>query len=161
MLDEALLERGDQSDAVLGLVEALEELGRWRRHPRDEVELVAGVHADPTEQLLAETLEPLGEAHDGHGLVGVVRAHRGLEREVAHAHRHQGDRRQFRVEREDVDQGPLQVLAVVDPGTDDDLSVHFNARAHQFLQPAKAGGATRVAQHLGAQVRVGGVDRDV
>ena len=58
-------------------------------------------------------------------------------------------------------QRSLEVLAVVDPGTDDHLGVHLDAGAQEFPQPAQTGRAAGVAQHLGAQFGVRGVDRDV
>ena len=47
------------------------------------------------------------------------------------------------------------------PGAHDDLAVHLDAVVEQRPQPAQARGAAAVAEHLGADVGVGGVDRHV
>ena len=46
---ETLDERGDEPNAVLGLIERIERSGTRRRESRDEVELVTREHADATQ----------------------------------------------------------------------------------------------------------------
>ena len=73
---------------------------------------------------------------------------------------HGPDAGQRRVEVQDAGQGVLERGAVVDPGADDDLTVHLDAPVEQHLEPAQAGRALGVAQHLRPQLGVRGVDGD-
>ena len=75
--------------------------------------------------------------------------------------RHDGDGRQLGVLVEHADQRVVEHGAVVDAGAHDDLAVHLDAVVEQGPQPAQAGGAPPVAQHVGAHVGVGGVDAHV
>ena len=58
-------------------------------------------------------------------------------------------------------QGVVEHGAVVDARAHHHLAVHLDAVVEQGPQPAQAGGAAPVAQHLGPHPGVGGVDADV
>ena len=88
-------------------------------------------------------------------------AHARLGVVAAHAERHDAERRQLRVAVEDAGQGVLEHGAVVDARAHHHLAVHLDAVVEQRPQPAQARGAAAVAEHLGADVGIGGVDRHV
>ena len=67
---------------------------------------------------------------------------------------------QVAVRLENTAEGVLQPQAVVDARTHDDLAVDRHAGVQQQAQPAQARGPPPVAQHLGAQFGIGGVDAD-
>ena len=87
--------------------------------------------------------------------------HRRLLGEGAHAHRDQGDAHELGIEGDHVLEGVFEFLAVVDAGTDHDLRVDLDAGAQELAQPAQARGPPGIAQHIGPQLRIRGVDRHV
>jgi hypothetical protein len=97
--------------------------------------------------------------HD-HSLRFGVGPHRLLVVETAHSERHARDAGELGVLVENARQRPLQDVAVVDARADDDLAVHLDATVQERPQPAQACGAPAVAEHAGAHLGVGRVDRD-
>jgi hypothetical protein len=77
---------------------------------------------------------------------------------AAESERDRPHARQPGVAVEDAGQGVLQRGAVVDARADHDLAVDLDAPVEQDLEPAQAGRPLRVAQHVGPEVGVGGVD---
>jgi hypothetical protein len=80
---------------------------------------------------------------------------------AADAEGHHAQAGQLGVLVEHAGQGVVEHGAVVDAGAHHDLAVHLDAVVEQGPQPAQAGGAPPVAQHLGPHLGVGGVDADV
>ena len=87
-----------------------------------------------------------------------MRAHLGLVGVAAQPERDRAHAGEPRVAVEDPGQRVLERGAVVDARADDDLAVHLDAPVEEDLQPAQAGRALRVAQHVRPQLGVGGVD---
>ena len=105
-----------------------------------------------TSSTLSTTAAGLGHGVGPHARLGVV---------AAHPERHDAQRGQLGIPVEHAGQRVLEHVAVVDARAHDDLAVHLDAVVEQGPQPAEAGGPAAVAQHLGADVGIGGVDRHV
>jgi hypothetical protein len=141
--------------------EALVGLGGRERPTGEQVVLVGDErHAAP--QHLEEGRLPGLDAVDHRGRLGPrVGPHPLLPVEAAHAERHHGHRSQLREPVEHPRQGVVEDGTVVDAGAHHDLAVDLDAGVEQRPEPAQAGGTPPVAQHLGPDVGVGGVDADV
>ena len=141
--------------------EALVGVGRGERALGEQVVLVAGEDEAPAEHRLEHVLPVLHAVDDGRRLGGGVGAHARLGVVAAEAERHDAQRGQLGEAVEHARQRVVEHGAVVQPGAHHDLAVHLDAVVEQGPQPAQAGGAPAVAQHLGAHLGVGGVDRHV
>ena len=103
----------------------------------------------------------LGDRHHGAGLGCGVWPHALFLVVAGYPEGHQRNVGELGVLLEDAGQCVLEDVAVVDPRADDDLAVHLHPGIEQGPQPPQAGGASGIAQHLGARMGVGGVDRHV
>ena len=157
---EGVDEGPGHADAVLVLGELVVRTGHRKRAPGQQVVLVRRVGQATAEDPRIDLL-PLGHGVDDvRRLSRRVGAHLGLIGELADAERDDTDRGQLGVLVEDAGQRVLERGPVVDARADHDLAVHLDAAVEQHAQPAQAGGALGVAQHVGPQLGVGAVDRD-
>jgi hypothetical protein len=90
-----------------------------------------------------------------------VGPHAGLAVEPGHAEGHDRQRRQLGEAVEHPGQRVVEHGAVVEARAHHHLAVDRHAVVEQRPQPAQAGGAPPVAQHLGPHPGVGGVDAHV
>ena len=158
---ELHLERAGHADAVLVHPEALVDL-RGREVPSGEqVVLVRRVHHRVTQRSPEHLLGRLDRVDDSHRLGARVGPHLLLGAEATHPEGHHRNVGQLGELIEDPGEGPFQHLAVVAAGADHDLAVHLHSVVEQGAQPAQAHRSAPVAQHVGAQVRIGAVDRHV
>ena len=98
-------------------------------------------------------------AHRGR-LVPGVGPHGRFVGEPAHPEGDAGHGGQGRIAVEHTGQGVVQDGAVVAAGAHHHLAVHLDAPVEQGLQPSQAGGPAAVAQQVGPDVGIGGVDGD-
>lgn len=112
-----------------------------------------------TEAVVEHLLPVLDQVDHGLGLGPGVGTHSGLGAVGADAERHDGDIHQFGVLVEHAAQGVVEEVAVVQAGTHHDLAVHLDPVIEQRSEPAQAGGAAAIAQHVGAGIGIGGVNR--
>jgi len=98
---------------------------------------------------------------DGLRLGQRVRTHARLGVEPADPEGYDAQRGEVGEAIEDPSHRVVEDRAVVQAGAHDDLAVHLDAVVEQGSQPAQAGGAPPVSQHLHAHLGVGGVDRHV
>ena len=89
-----------------------------------------------------------------------MRPHVGLVRIAAEAEGHRTHAGQPGEPVEDPSQRVLERGAVVHARAHHDLPVHLDPAVEEDLQPAQAGGTLGVAQHVGPQIGIGGVDGD-
>lgn len=94
----------------------------------------------------------LGTGVDTEILFGVV---------AGQAERHDPDGRQAGVPGKDLCRRPVERGAIVDAGTEHDLSVHGNPMVQERPEPSQRRRSPRVPQHSCSHRGVGGVDRDV
>ena len=110
------------------------------------------------QRLLEEVLPLADGVEDPLRFLQGVGTHLGLVGVAAEPERDRTHAREPRVAVQNAGQRVLERGAVVDPRADDDLAVHLNAPVEEDFQPAQAGGALRVAEHVGPQLRIGRVD---
>ena len=158
---ESVDERARHADPVLDLGEILVLVLVWQRATGEEVVLVGGVDEAATEQRRRSAPATLDDLEDRASLVGGVRAHRLLAGVAADTERDDADRGKSRIALQNAGHRVLERLGVVHPRADDDLAMHLDAVLEEQAQPSQARRAAPVAQHLGAQVGIGGMDRDV
>ena len=110
------------------------------------------------QRLLEEALPLADRVEDALGLLQGVGTHLGFVGVAAEPERNRAHARESRVAVQYAGQCVLEGGTVVDPRADDDLAVHLYAPIEEDFQPAQAGGALRIAEHVGPQLGVGRVD---
>ena len=135
---ELHLERTGHPDAVLVHRETVVAVGGRERAVGHEVVLVGGVHEGSAERRRVHVLPVLDGVDDRPRLGERVRAHVRLGVELRHPEgddRHLGE---LGILVEDAGECVVEGGAVVDAGTDDDLTAHLDPVVEQGAQPAQA-----------------------
>ena len=160
---ESVLEPAHESDSVLDDGEAFVGARRRQGSAGEQVDLVGGEDEAATQLREPAVLPALhrgdqrlrlvsGEAPEGGQPLAVTRE----------PDRHDRGRRHLGVERGEVEDGALELGAVVPAWAEHDLGVHADPRLREPLEPREdLGGDARAPEQRVAQLRVGRVDGDV